>query len=132
MNGAREYARLFSKKEKHGRLLIISGEHARGKYFHIYVMPEGETANHYGHTPTESVEVYGILGGQPGWTEYYGWLHSGPWQDDFAKLVEKRRSEIAERNRVRSEKDAIDEADRKLRTQKALATYSIAAQAVAK
>ena len=57
---------------------LSSGHHARGKYFHIYVMPEGGEPSHYGHAPDGSVEVYGILGGQPGWTEYYGWLHAGP------------------------------------------------------
>jgi 6-phosphofructokinase len=25
------------------------------------------------------LEVYGIIGGQPGWTEYYGWLVKGNW-----------------------------------------------------
>lgn len=118
MNGARKYANLFGDKEQHGRLLIRSGKHARGKYFHIYVMPDGGTADHSG-----SVEVYGILGGHPGWTEYYGWLHTGPWQADFAALVEKRQVEIESRKVALIERDARVEAERKHHEQEMLATY---------
>ena len=123
MNGAREYANLFGELEQHGRLLIISGKHARGSYFHIWVMPEGGTPTHYGNAPDGSVEVYGILGGHPGWTEYYGWLHSGQWQKDFATLVEKRRAEIAERKNQRAKYDAKVEAERQSRITDTLSTY---------
>lgn len=123
MNGAREYARLFRDTEQHGRLLIVSGEHARGKEFYIWVMPDGGVPDHYGHAPAGSVEVYGVLGGQPGWTEYYGWLHSGPWQADFAAIVAKRRAEIEACKAARIEAEALAEAERKQRTQKMLATY---------
>lgn len=97
MQGAREYASLFQTSQ-HGRLYLVSGEHARGKTFRIYVLPEGERAIQNGqHNPPlskDAVEVYGILGGQPGWTEYYGWIRSGRWQQDFETLVANRKAEI--------------------------------------
>lgn len=97
MQGAREYANLFQTGQ-HGRLYLVSGEHARGKTFRIFVLPEGEPVMHNGsHNPPlnkDAVEVYGILGGQPGWTEYYGWLRAGKWQQDFAGLVADRKAEI--------------------------------------
>ena len=99
MNGAREFASLF-KTGQHGRLYLVSSSHARGKTFRIYDLPEGVGAKPNGdmNAPlnADAVEVYGVIGGQPGWTESYGWLYKGPWRDDFAKLVEARRPEIAE------------------------------------
>jgi hypothetical protein len=110
MQGAREYAEVFSSGQ-YGRLYIEVGSHARGSTFYIYVLPEGEDAfiydEGYGRKMfnQNAVKVYGILGGQPGWTEYYGWLYpDGKWVDDFntlykQKLQEKQLRRIAEEKR---------------------------------
>ena len=94
MKGAREYANLFETGQV-GRLYLVSGEHARGKTFHIQVLPEGEQAIPNGCNNlclnTDAIEVYGIIGGQTGWTETYGWLHKGKWQEDFLTLVVKKK-----------------------------------------
>ena len=98
MEGAREYAEMF-RTGQHGRLYFAASRHARGKTFHIYVLPAGEAAcpNSDSAPLNEgAIEVYGVTGGQPGWTETYGWLHRGPWEQDFAALVEQRRAEIEE------------------------------------
>ena len=98
MQGAREYADLFSTCQ-YGRLYIVSGSHARGRTFHIFVLRAGECAIENGpnNAPlnSEAVEVYGETGGHRGWTETYGWLHHGKWEQDFSKLVEDRRAELA-------------------------------------
>lgn len=98
MNGAREYAGLF-RTGQYGRLFIVSGSHARGSTFHIFVLPDGEKAitNGPSNGPLnkDAVEVYGVVGGNRGWTEWYGWLHQGKWQEDFNELVERRKKEIA-------------------------------------
>lgn len=86
MKGAKEYAELFSSGQ-YGKLRIESGQHARGKTFHIYI---GEPGN--------EVEVYGIKDGQPGWTEWYGWKYSGRWQEDFENEVVKRKKLMEENN----------------------------------
>ena len=108
MRGATEYARMFSTKQ-HGKLFLVSGSHARGKTFHIWILPSDEPINKMPWTIKNAVEVYGITGGQPGWTETYGWLHDGKWKDDFAKLVVAREIEIeeakAERERATAEKE---------------------------
>lgn len=90
MNGAHVYAKLFGASRQIGRLYLLVGEHARGKTFHIYVLPEGVDCppGHSIHCIADRVEVYGITGGQPGWTECYGWLHAGPWQEHFQRLCE--------------------------------------------
>ncbi len=98
MIGAREYATKF-KTGQYGRLYIVSGSHARGRTFHIYILPEGEKAipNGPNNPPLnkDAVEVYGIIGGQSGWSEIYGWLHKGKWQEDFKILLEEIDKKIA-------------------------------------
>jgi hypothetical protein len=108
MKGAREYAQMFSTKQ-HGKLFLVSDSHARGKTFSIWILPSEEPINKMPWTIKDAVQVYGITGGQPGWTETYGWLHDGKWKDDFAKLVAARKIEIeeakAERARAIAERE---------------------------
>ena len=106
MKGAREYANLFETGQ-YGRLYIVSHYHARGKTFRIYVLPEGELAIPNGPGPclnSDAVEVYGIINGYSGWTESYGWIHEGKWQDDFNLLVSQQ---IFEKNRYKSESELL-------------------------
>ena len=125
MNGAREYAKLFTVGQ-YGKLYITAGSHARGKTFHIYILPEGVTAKPNGpNAPlnVDAVEVYGIVSGQPGWTETYGWLHEGKWQDDFAQLVKEKEAEIAARNlKIELERAKMEVAE-KNKIQKLLDAY---------
>ena len=126
MRGAREYANMF-KTGQYGRLYIVSGSHARGKTFHIFVLPAGETA--IGNGPNnaslnkDAVEVYGIISGQPGWTENYGWIHEGRWIDDFSNLCAVRKCDLenieADIQRGLSERDKLTT----LRKLELLATY---------
>lgn len=99
MNGASEYASLFTTGQ-YGKLYIVSGRHARGQTFHVYVLPEGVEAKPNGtNNPPlneDAVEVYGVLGGQRGWTEYYGWIYEGKWKEDFMKLVNEKKKEVDE------------------------------------
>jgi len=124
MKGAREFAELFETGQ-YGKLFLTSGSHARGKEFFIHVLPEGvkvkDTMELY---KTESkVEVYGVIGGNPGWTEWYGWIHQGKWCADFGKLVGERKNEIENSNNkdtaISEEKQAQD----KKRTAELLGNY---------
>ena len=91
MYGAREYAELIPTGQ-YGRLYCTSGVHARGKTFRIQVLPKDEEAISNGPgnmcVNKDAVVVYGVIGGQPGWTEYYGWLHHGQWEEGFMSLVQ--------------------------------------------
>ena len=123
MNGAREYAELFGVSHQHGKLYIKVGSHARGKTFELYVTPT-DCAVCLG---SEMIEVYGITSGQPGWTETYGWLRKGPWEADFAKLVEEAKAEklvLATENKAR--KDALAE-EREAKAKAILSAYRQAA-----
>lgn len=121
MNGAREYSTMFSSGQ-YGRLYFVSSHHARGRTFRIYVLPESVAAipNGSQNAPlnSDAIEVYGITGGQPGWTESYGWLHEGRWQQDFAALVAARREEIEvsaiRQAAAQKDRDAATEVKRKL------------------
>lgn len=100
MQGAREYAKLIPTGQ-YGRLYCTSDRHARGRTFHIQVLPKGESAIPNGDNNLcinkDAVEVYGIIGGNPGWTEWYGWLQQGKWQEDFRVLIESKRTEYAQK-----------------------------------
>ena len=126
MQGAREFSNLFQTGQ-YGRFYFVSGSHARGRTFRVFVLPAGADAmpNGPSNAPLNknAVEVYGVVSGQHGWTEKYGWLHRGPWQEDFHKIVEDRKSEIftalEEKERITSE----DEAATKKRIADLLAEY---------
>lgn len=126
MMGANRFARLFESGQ-YGRLYISSGRHARGRTFRIWVLPEGATTTEKTdwNKPNveDAVEVYGIVSGQPGWTETYGWLHNGPWVDDFAALVELREREAAAYEEHKREAVARKEAEEAARTAKLLQAY---------
>lgn len=126
MKGAREYAGLF-KTGQYGRLYIEVGKHARGRTFHIFVLPEGIDISLPGPggrlVGIPSVEVYGIIGGNPGWTESYGWLHEGKWQADFDSLVKAQKAKaLAAQDSNDRAKDDEHKADEN-RTAALLATY---------
>lgn len=125
MQGAREYARMF-KTGQYGRLYITSGSHARGYTFRIQILPEGITA--IGNGPNqcinkEAVEVYGIRGGQPGWTEYYGWLHEGKWQQDFENLVAAKKAELEEAEKEAERRQVLLKEEERSRQQRLLDSY---------
>lgn len=125
MKGANEFAGMF-KTGQYGRLYLVSGSHARGETFHIFVLPEGEAAiPNCGNAPLnkDAVEVYGIAGGQPGWTEWYGWLHVGRWIGDFEQLCATRKREIEEENEHRRISAIERENAANLRKSELLASY---------
>lgn len=123
MNGAHEYAGLF-KSAQYGNLYLLSHHHARGQTFQIFVVPEGvQVEPGRINAPHGCIEVYGILGGHPGWTEFYGWIHKGPWQQDFYKLVAERRAEIEKLEQEKAEALAKWEKEKKERVAMQLATY---------
>lgn len=127
MQGAREYASLFCTGQ-HGRLFLVAGSHARGRIFHIWVLPADTVITGMPWSVRDAVEVYGITGGQPGWTETYGWLHKGPWQEDFAALVAQRRKEIENGLARREQEKAAKDAAERARVNRLLESYAHKAQ----
>jgi len=106
MRGAREFCRYF-KSGQYGRLYIVKGYHARGSTFGIWVLEKGyDIGTGNGGYPdiNRSVKVYGVVSGQIGWTEAYGWLEDGPWKEDFYKLLDEKK----EQYKARKEKTRIE------------------------
>lgn len=126
MKGASEYVRYFETGQ-HGRLYIVCGYHARGSTFRIFVLPKGEAAipNGDSNPPLnkDAVEVYGITGGQPGWTETYGWLHKGKWQENFNRLLTERKRAYDDRETRMAEKQKEAEQAGRKRTEQLLSEY---------
>ncbi len=78
----------YSYGFKYKNVVFILSTHARGNCFKIWIYENEDIQD----TLKDShLEVYGITGGQPGWTETYGWLHRGNWVtfiEDYFKLLE--------------------------------------------
>ncbi len=100
MKGADKYCEVFKKAEQIGRLYILPSSRVHGDTFRIYVLPENVDAIKNGrHNPPanrDTVEVYGVICGQQGWSEEYGWLHIGKWIEDFEAIYEERKEAIAQ------------------------------------
>lgn len=126
MKGANEYAQLFETGQ-YGRLYLVSGSHARGLTFSIFVLPDGVEAipNGQNNPPLnhDAIEVYGATSGHLGWTETYGWLHDGGWQNDFLKMVFERKADLAKEKFWLEQKQAANIAAEKERIEKLLAAY---------
>lgn len=126
MKGARGIAELF-KTGQYGRFYITSSSHARGVTLRVQVLPEGEEAKPNGRNNTclnsNAVEVYGVINGNPGWTEEYGWIHEGPWQEDFEKLVRSKQMELDHQKQVDQAIDEISANIEKERVRKLLDNY---------
>lgn len=126
MKGAREYAKLF-KTGQYGKLYIVSSSHARGYTFRIQVLPEGEIAISNGNPNnclnSDAVEVYAVIEGNTGWTESYGWLFEGKWQEDFYKLVRDRKEEISLKETKQEKESKIIETLREQKNLELLSKY---------
>ena len=70
-------------------IVFILSEHARGKTFKIWIYKTKDIKD-----TDEYLEVYGITGGQSGWTETYGWLCHGEWENFIAKYMKELEDEI--------------------------------------
>lgn len=125
MQGADEYYDLLrGQSQQIGRLYFQLHSHARGKCFEIFLLPEGLVAESTTQWRKNSVEVYGVTGGQRGWTETYGWLHKGKWQEDFAAIVDQKKEEITAINLSHKENTALRKAQETERIDELLSSYA--------
>lgn len=118
MKGARKYAELF-ETGRYGKLYLISGRHARGRTFSILVLPKNEPICCPPQATPNAVEVFGVINGQIGRDETYGWIHHGKWEQDFAALVSDRIDELAHQ----AQRVARIEISERERIEKLLAEY---------
>ena len=63
-------------------IVFLLDEHARGKTFHIWIYGNIKINDYLND---DHLEVYGVTGGQRGWTETYGWVKQGNWVDYIEK-----------------------------------------------
>jgi len=50
-----------------------------------------------------AVEVYGIIKGDRGWDEEYGWIYKGKWCEDFERIVEIKKNQVVKEKRYLEE-----------------------------
>ncbi len=97
------------QSQQYGPLYIVSGRHARGRTFYAYLLEPGQvlaTSTRQGPNNKhpdlhENQEVFGVVRGQPGWTEEYGWKQEHPAVQDgsaqalLTQLVEAQKQCLA-------------------------------------
>jgi len=113
MQGADEYYNLIDKADRYkidglkrvpcggygygfqyGNVVFLISEHARGKTFRIWIY---ENPDIHDVVSQDHLEVYGVTGGQLGWTETYGWLESGSWVGRIESIFTYLTDEIYKR-----------------------------------
>lgn len=69
--------------------IFVTSSHARGYCFHIYLIKEDYNDLSDKQIRSNAFEVYGIINGQPGWTEQYGWLCKGNWISPILEYLDE-------------------------------------------
>lgn len=77
---------LFFTTQRYGPLYIVSGSHARGRTFYAYLLDTGQELtpnlrigpNNRHPSLRDDQEIFGVVAGQRGWSEQYGWIKSHP------------------------------------------------------
>lgn len=123
MKGAYEYCEVFKKPEQFGKLYLYPGSHARGDTFDIWLLPTDDECTTKPWLIPDSIEVYGRVGGQLGWTEVYGWIHRGKWQDDFENILESRKETLEKKKSERKLSNAKKKKAEEDRVKNLLANY---------
>jgi hypothetical protein len=88
----KEYGGYANEIYKWGNVHFLLSEHARGRTFKIWLI-DGK----------EQIEVYGVVDGNPGWTESYGWIKKGTWVKPVLKLIRDLEKEMARHDEEQAE-----------------------------
>ncbi|MFO1442933.1 hypothetical protein KDN24_06845 [Bacillus sp. Bva_UNVM-123] len=80
-----------SKAFLYKNVVFVTNSHARGKCFQIYLINEKYDNDEY--FKNNAFEVYGVVDGQLGWTEEYGWIHEGNWITHITRYIGNLQSQ---------------------------------------
>jgi hypothetical protein len=82
-----------SKAFIYNNFVFVTSSHARGKCLHIFLIDKQYQDDE--EIKSNAFEVFGIVGGQPGWTEEYNWLHEphGKWVLPITRYLGNLQSE---------------------------------------
>ena len=87
-------------------------EHARGRTLDIYLVEDEDALREKGLLDCNKVKVYGMVSGQPGWTDKYGWIIEGNWCEYINGILNKS-IELYNQNQLNDERkkqqEKIDE-----------------------
>lgn len=76
----------------YNNFIFVTSSHARGKCFNIFLVEDINMSDE--ELKTSAFKVYGVVGGQRGWTEEYGWTHKGKWCMPILKYLKDLQIEI--------------------------------------
>lgn len=81
-------------------IVFLLGEHARGYTLKIWLYKNTDIQD---YLKEEHIEAYGIISGNAGWTETYGWIAKGNWCSCVEKYFSSLRSyseEVKSKKRI--------------------------------
>ena len=64
-------------------------QHARGRTLDIYIIKDEDDLRKIGLYGCDRLKVYGMISGQCGWDEKYGWIIEGNWCEYINDILEK-------------------------------------------
>ena len=92
-------------------------QHARGRTLDIFLVENEEELKEKGLYNCDRVKVYGMVSGQCGWNEKYGWIIEGAWCEYINDILEKslffyeqntKRAKANEKQRKIGEREKIE------------------------
>ncbi len=82
-------------------VIYVTSSHARGKCFEIYLIDNTNITDE--ELKQNAFEVYGIISGQLGWTEEYGWKYEGKWVNSILNYLLELENEIIQHENILDE-----------------------------
>lgn len=80
------------------------GEHARGRTLDIYIIKDEDDLRKNGLYDCDRLKVYGMISGQCGWDEKYGWIIEGNWCE-YINGILKKSIELHNQNQLNYERE---------------------------
>ncbi|PHE64431.1 hypothetical protein COF68_06230 [Bacillus toyonensis] len=88
----------------HGNVVFVTSTHARGECFQMFLVEDPHASDE--RIKNEALEVYGVVSGNPGWTEVYDWIHKGEWVEFIENYLRRLETQL---QNISNEQRAIKE-----------------------
>ena len=79
-------------------------QHARGRTLDIYIIKDEDDLRKNGLYDCDRLKVYGMISGQCGWNEKYGWIIEGDWCE-YINGILKKSIELYNQNQLNNERE---------------------------
>jgi hypothetical protein len=106
-----------------GNVIYVTSSHARGKCFQIYLVDSINMTDE--ELKQNAFEVYGIVNGQPGWTEEYGWKHEGAGVNSILNYLIELENKIIQHENSLKELKTKQELEKNMTINKKIEKFNL-------